>query len=114
MKLRTRLPRASTTASVATLTPDDQLPGDSIPDNVPGISKEHCAQILQQLQSFDTEGVFTGALTSDGRLAADGPLVMHNLRYPNTSVSLSVDIALSGACCGVPLSSVTWNCTSNF
>lgn len=83
MKLRTRLPRASTTASVATSTPNDQLPSDSIPRNEPEVSREQCGQILQQLEAFDTEGVFTGALTPDGRLAAGGPLVMNNLRYRN-------------------------------
>lgn len=91
MKLRTRLPslpRASTNASVATLTPNDQLPSKSVPEREPGVSGEQCTQILQQLQLFDTEGVFTGALTPDGRLAADGPLVTYNLRYRTKAVSL--------------------------
>ena len=88
MKLRTRLPRASTTASAATWTPDDQLHSDSVPKNESVISKEQCGQILQQLEAFDTEDVFTGALTTDGRLAADGPLVMYNLRYRNDAVSM--------------------------
>lgn len=83
MKLRTRLPRASTTASVAALTPHEQFSAACNTQNDPGMTKQQCTQILQQLESFDTEGVFTGELTLDGRLAADGPPLTYNLRYHN-------------------------------
>lgn len=86
MKLRTRLPRASTTASVAALTPHEQFSGAGNTQTDPGITKQQCAQILQQLESFDTEGVFTGELTPDGRLAAGGPPLIYNLRYHNKVV----------------------------
>lgn len=81
MKLRTRLPRASTTAAVAASGPNEQPHNESTVKNENGISTQQCAQILQQLESFDTEGVFSGELTTDGRLAADGPLLTYNLRY---------------------------------
>ena len=81
MKLRTRLPRASTTAAVAASAPNEQPRSESLPKNEPGINIQQCAQIVQQLEALDTEGVFSGELTSDGRLAADGPLLTYNLRY---------------------------------
>ena len=88
MKLRTRLPRASTTASVAALAFNEQVHSDSIPKTDRRISTQQCAQILHQLESYDTEGVFTGALTPDESLAADGPLLTHNLRYPKSAISM--------------------------
>lgn len=85
MKLRTRLPRASTNACVAASAPPEQLQLNDAPQNEPAISLQQCAQILHQLDSFDTEAVFTGALTPDGRLTADGPQVTGNLRYRDMS-----------------------------
>ena len=84
MKLRTRLPGASTTAAVAASAPNEQPRSETNPKTEPGIDTQQCAQILQQLEAFDTEGVFSGELTPDGRLVADGPLLTHNLRYPVT------------------------------
>ena len=84
MKLRTRLPRASTTAAVAASAPNEQPRSETNPKTEPGIDTQQCAQILQQLEAFDTEGVFSGELTRDGRLVADGPLLTHNLRYAVT------------------------------
>lgn len=97
MKLRTRLPRASTTASVAALTPHEQFSGAGSTETDPVITKEQCAQILQQLESFDTEGVFTGELTPDGRLAADGPPLKCNLRYQNSVVAVLLCTPFTGA-----------------
>lgn len=79
--MRTRLPRASTTAAVAASIPNEQPRSERISQNYPGINTQQCAQILRKLESFDTEGVFTGAVTSDGRLAADGLVLTYNLRY---------------------------------
>ena len=90
MKLRTRLPRASTNAAVAVAIPDEQLQPDSKPQSDSGITIQQCSQILQQLESFDTDNVFTGALAADGRLAPDGPLIVHNLRYYSHCSMLSV------------------------
>ncbi len=79
MRLRTRLPRASTNASVAASTPAEELHVECDPQPAT-ISQQQSLQILQQLESFDTERVFTGQLTADGRLSAEGPQVTHNLR----------------------------------
>ena len=83
MKLRTRLPRASTNAAVAIATPDEQLEPDSEPHADSGTTMQQCSQILQQLESFDNENVFTGPLAAGGRLAPEGPVITHNLRYCN-------------------------------
>ena len=80
MKLRTRLPRASTNASVAAAATIEEAQGECAPASDAGIGQEQCMQVLQQLEAFDTENVFTGQLTADGRLTADGPQVLHTLR----------------------------------
>ena len=80
MTLRTRLPRASTNASVAAAAPIEEAQGECAPASHAGVGQEQCTQVLQQLEAFDTEKVFTGQLTADGRLTAGGPQVLHNLR----------------------------------
>lgn len=80
MKLRTRLPRASTNASVAAAATLEEAQGECAAASDAGIGSQQCMQVLQQLEAFDTENVFTGQLTADGRLTADGPQVLHNLR----------------------------------
>ena len=87
MKLRTRLPRASTTAAAAAAAPIEQPQTISEPASDPGITSQQCAQILQQLGSFDTQKLFTGLLTADGRLGGDGPQVAYTLRYRSACTS---------------------------
>ena len=81
MKMRTRLPRASTNASVVASSNTEEPVAECSrqPDAV--ISAQRYLHLLQQLESFDIENVFTGQLTADGRLSSDGPEVRHNLRY---------------------------------
>lgn len=76
-----RLPRASTNASAAVSATVDEAHTQQVPDSGASVSQEQKLQILQHLEAFDTENVFTGHLTADGRLSADGPQVLHNLRY---------------------------------
>lgn len=79
--LRTRLPRASTTASVASVNNNESTEAVAASAHpAPGVSKERLLQVVQQIEFFDTQRLFTGTLAVDGRLSFVGPLVVHNLR----------------------------------
>lgn len=85
--MRTRLPRASTTASVARAN-TEYTDSDSA-QAATAVSKQDLLQVLQQIGLLDTQQLFSGTLTADGRLSLTGPPVEHNLRcLLHTSMSL--------------------------
>lgn len=87
-----RLPRASTNAAAASAAASEALQQQSAEASAErqqagtvaqaelAISQQQVLQLLQQLESHDSDQVFTRHLTPDGRLGAEGPIVMHNLR----------------------------------
>ena len=73
----TRLPRASTSAAWAFR--EGEAPA-VVPNTAPVHQQSLLLDVVQQLIALDTQGAFTGQLTEDGRIGADGPVTHVNLR----------------------------------
>lgn len=80
MNLRTRIPRASTTASAANAVKQSAEPARNATQPTAAAQQQHLLQVLQQIESFDTQKLFTNALTADGRLCPGGPQVTYTWR----------------------------------
>ena len=51
-----------------------------MPNTAPKNQQSLLLAVVQQLIALDTQGAFTGQLTEDGRIGADGPVTHVNLR----------------------------------
>lgn len=80
MHSRTHLPRASTIASVASTIKESTQAASSATTPAAAVPQQQLLQVLQQIESLDTQKLFFSDLTADGHLCVGGPQVSHTFR----------------------------------